>query len=198
MLVTITMCPPNLSDLTPEKLIFHLTCSKWWQGSRLLSSCEATLFKLFWPSGSPCKARRKLRDYAGCFTLNHFWPHSLARTKSNGPVQLLRMCMQSPHGPRETRVHGRLASLSHTCPRGHQSSISSFLNWWDVTLACGWDVTLALCSSPFSTVRSPTFTQEKLTCHLSSLLLWIIPRTVKTSRDQTKWQFVILVSGSLL
>lgn len=60
-------------------------CSKQWQRSSLLHPVRLPYSNFSGPWGLHVRAGESVRDYAGSLKLNHFWPHSLARTKTNGP-----------------------------------------------------------------------------------------------------------------
>lgn len=126
--------------------------------------------------GLHVRAGKSVRDYAGSFKLHHFWPHSLARTKSNGPSSAAKDICVVSIGAKGNQGSWMLSqSLPHLC--GHQNSILYFLSWWDVTLACGWDVTPALCSSPFPQCAFSYFYKRKIDLSL------IIYLTINHSQD---------------
>ena len=143
------------------------------------------LFKIFWPSGTPCEGRRKLRRLSWEFQVKTFPAASIGQNQTKWPQFSCQGYVVSIWA-KGNQGSGTLSrSLPHL-PSGHRSSMSYFLlGWSEYMLAVEMSHSRSA-HPPFHSLHSPTFTKEKWTCHLSSILLFIIPRTVKTSGHQTK------------
>ena len=129
------------------------------------------------PWGFHVRAGESVRDYSGSLKLNHSWPHSLARTKSSGPNSVAKDTYVVPIWVKGNQGSWTLRQSLPLLSCGHRSSISYFLSWWDVTLTRGWDVTPALCSSPFPQCAFSYFYTRKIDLSL------IIYLTINHSQD---------------
>lgn len=189
ILVTVTICPHiSVAERNRSWFLHSVTapwkwdgiskelCSKQGQGSRLLPSCDTMLFKIFWPSGTPCEGRRKLHRLSWEFQVKTFPAASIGQNQTKWPQFSCQGYVVSIWA----KGNQGSGTLSRSLPHRPQWSpefhvlLPPRLVW---VHACGWDVTLAVCSSPFSQSAFSYFYKRKMDLSL------IIHLTIHHSQD---------------